>query len=67
MKQATKVRLANRGPLDLATLDEKALMGVIDHSLLRPDLTRADVEAGCDLAMEYETATVCCRPSAARR
>ena len=63
MKQATKVRLANRGPLDLTTLDEKTLMGVIDHSLLRPDLTRADVEAGCDLAMEYETATVCCRPA----
>ena len=63
MKQAIKVRLANRAPLDLATLDEKALMGVIDHSLLRPDLTRSDVEAGCDLAIEYETATVCCRPA----
>jgi deoxyribose-phosphate aldolase len=63
MKQATKVRLANRAPLDLTPIDEKALMAVIDHSLLRPDLTRADVEAGCDLAMEYETATVCCRPA----
>ncbi len=63
MKQVLKVRLANRRPLDLTTLDEKALMGTIDHSLLRPDLTRADVEAGCDLAMEYETATVCCRPA----
>ncbi len=63
MKQALKVRLANRAPLDLAALDEKALMGVIDHSLLRPDLTRRDVEAGCDLAVEYETATVCCRPA----
>lgn len=63
MKQATKVRLSNRAPLDLTTLDEKALMGVIDHSLLRPELTRTDVEAGCDLAMEYETATVCCRPA----
>jgi len=63
MKQAIKVRLGNRGPLDLATLDEKALMGVIDHSLLRPDLTRSGVEAGCDLAIEYETATVCCRPA----
>jgi len=38
-------------------------MGVIDHSLLRPELTRAEVEAGCDLAIEYETATVCCRPA----
>lgn len=63
MKQALKVRLGNRAPLDLTKLDEKALMGVIDHSLLRPELTRADVEAGCDLAMEYEAATVCCRPA----
>ncbi|MGA3029195.1 MAG: deoxyribose-phosphate aldolase [Candidatus Limnocylindrales bacterium] len=63
MKQVLKVRLGNRAPLDLMMLDEKTLMGTIDHSLLRPDLTRADVEAGCDLAIEYETATVCCRPA----
>ncbi len=63
MKQSIKVRLANRGPVDLATLDEKALMGIIDHSLLKPELTRADVEAGCDVALEWETATVCCRPA----
>jgi deoxyribose-phosphate aldolase len=63
VKQAIKVRLANRAPIDLATLDEKALMGIIDHSLLKPELTRADVEAGCDVAMEWETATVCCRPA----
>jgi len=30
-----KARLANRAPLDLSTLDERALMGCIDHSLLR--------------------------------
>jgi deoxyribose-phosphate aldolase len=58
-----KARLANRAPLDLAALDERTLMGCIDHSLLRPELTRAEVEAGCDLAVEWETATVCCRPA----
>lgn len=63
MKQSIKTRLANRGPLDLTTLDEKALMGLIDHSLLRPELTRADVEAGCDVAIEWQTATICCRPA----
>ncbi len=63
MKQSMKTRLANRAPLDLSALDERALMGVIDHSLLRPELTRADVEAGCDLAIEWQTATVCCRPA----
>ena len=58
-----KARLANRAPLDLSTLDERALMGCIDHSLLRPELTRAEVEAGLDVAIEWETATVCCRPA----
>ena len=63
MKLSIKTRLANRGPLDIASLDEKALMGLIDHALLRPELTRADVEAGCDVAIEWQTATVCCRPA----
>jgi deoxyribose-phosphate aldolase len=44
-------------------LDERALMGCIDHSLLRPELTKAEIEAGCDVAIEWETATVCCRPA----
>jgi deoxyribose-phosphate aldolase len=63
MKPAIKSRLANRAPLDLSTLDEKSLMGVIDHSLLKPELTKADIEAGCDVAIEWETATICCRPA----
>jgi deoxyribose-phosphate aldolase len=56
-------RLVNRAPLDLSSLDEQVLMGCIDHSLLRPELTRAEVEAGVDLAIEWQTATVCCRPA----
>ena len=63
MRQPVKVRLSNRAPLDVATLDERTLMGCIDHSLLKPELTRADVEAGCDVAIEWETATICCRPA----
>ena len=63
MRQPVKVRLANRAPLDVATLDERTLLGCIDHSLLKPELTRADVEAGCDVAIEWETATICCRPA----
>jgi deoxyribose-phosphate aldolase len=58
-----KARLANRSPLDLSVLDERTLMGCIDHSLLRPELTRAEVEEGVELAIEWETATVCCRPA----
>jgi deoxyribose-phosphate aldolase len=56
-------RLVNRRPLDLSVLDEAALMGCIDHSLLRPELTRTEVEAGVDVAVEWQTATVCCRPA----
>jgi len=59
----TKERLANRAPLDLASLNEAALMGVIDHSILRPEVTRAEVEAAIDVAIEWNTATICCRPA----
>jgi deoxyribose-phosphate aldolase len=58
-----KARLANRSPIDLATLDERVLMGCIDHSILRPELTRAEVEAAIEVAIEWETATICCRPA----
>jgi deoxyribose-phosphate aldolase len=58
-----KARLANRAPLDLAALDERMLMGCIDHSILQPQLTRAEVEAALEVAIEWETATVCCRPA----
>jgi len=36
---------------------------MIDHSLLRPELTEADVREGCLLAVRYRTASVCARPS----
>jgi deoxyribose-phosphate aldolase len=35
----------------------------IDHSLLRPELTIADVIAGCELADKYQVASVCARPA----
>src|SRR5437899_4811581 len=34
----------------------------IDHSLLRPELDDASVEAGCKLAVKYDVASVCARP-----
>ncbi len=36
---------------------------MIDHSLLRPELTEEDVRKGCETAKKYKVATVCCRPS----
>jgi deoxyribose-phosphate aldolase len=40
---------------------------MIDHSLLQPTLTIADLEAGCRLAIEYDVASVCILPYYLRR
>jgi deoxyribose-phosphate aldolase len=42
------------------TYEEIAKM--IDHSLLNPALTTADLEAGCALAAQFNTASVCILP-----
>jgi deoxyribose-phosphate aldolase len=34
----------------------------IDHSLLHPTMTDADLEAGIAIALQYKTATVCIKP-----
>lgn len=34
----------------------------IDHSILKPDFTYADVDAGAALALKYNTASYCIRP-----
>jgi len=49
----------------MVTYDEIAAM--IDHSLLRPNLTDGEIEEGCRIAHEYRVATVCVRPSDVRR
>jgi deoxyribose-phosphate aldolase len=36
---------------------------MIDHSLLRPELTEGDIRKGCEIAIKYDVATVCCSPS----
>jgi deoxyribose-phosphate aldolase len=45
------------------TCEEIAKM--IDHSLLRPELTDEDIAKGCETAKKYKVATVCCGPSSA--
>jgi len=45
----------------MPTYQEIAKM--IDHSLLNPTLTDADIIAGCKLADDYKVASVCVRPS----
>ena len=49
------------GPGQSVTVAQIARM--IDHSLLRPDLTPAAVDAGCALAAQYRVASVCVKPA----
>jgi len=42
--------------------DDRAIIGMIDHAVLAPDATRADVLAGCALAAELGVAGVCVQP-----
>ena len=37
--------------------------GMIDHTLLKPDATRKDIEALCREAAEYNFASVCVNPT----
>lgn len=46
--------------MQLPSYSELAKM--IDHSLLRPNLTRAELEAGCRSALAYGVASVCIMP-----
>jgi deoxyribose-phosphate aldolase len=43
-------------------LSYSSVAKTIDHSLLKPELDDAFVEAGCRLAARYEVASVCVRP-----
>ena len=47
------------------TYDELARM--IDHSLLHPTMTDAELDDGCKLAAKYGTASVCIKPYAVKR
>ena len=53
--------------LSIAPLTERDIAKTIDHSLLRPELDDAFVEAGCRLAATYDVASVCVRPADVRR
>jgi deoxyribose-phosphate aldolase len=37
---------------------------MIDHSLLKPEMTTDEIRKGCEVAKKYGVATVCCSPSA---
>lgn len=48
--------------LNSKTITYAQLAKVIDHSLLKPELTDQEVIDGCRLAARYHTATVCVKP-----
>lgn len=48
--------------LSSKTITLEQLAKVIDHSLLKPEMTEAEVIAGCELAKKYHVASVCVKP-----
>jgi deoxyribose-phosphate aldolase len=49
--------------LTAATVTVAQVAKMIDHSLLRPELTTGQIHEGCTLAGRYDVASVCVRPS----
>jgi deoxyribose-phosphate aldolase len=50
-------------PLTAAAVTVEQVAKMIDHALLRPELTVADIRQGCELAAKYQVISVCVRPS----
>lgn len=49
--------------LSVGDVTYEQLAAMLDHSLLRPDLTLDEVVAGCAVAAKYDVASVCVRPA----
>ncbi len=47
----------------MSTITERALAATLDHAILKPELTRTDVDAELDIAAEWKVFSVCVRPS----
>lgn len=43
-------------------LSSAQIAAMLDHSMLQPYLTDRDIARGCDVALQYQTASVCARP-----
>jgi deoxyribose-phosphate aldolase len=53
--------------ISIDDLTERDIAKTIDHSLLKPELDDAFIEAGCGLAARYDVKAVCVRPADVRR
>src|SRR5215468_8276840 len=60
-----RLKHQNKGA-PMADFDYRDLAKMLDHSLLQPSLTDAELEQGCRLAREYDVASVCIKPHAVR-
>lgn len=49
--------------MPVSALTAATLAGMIDHAILKPELTRTEVDAGLDTAARYRIFSVCVRPS----
>ena len=47
----------------MPTITERTLAATIDHAILKPELTRTEVDAELDIAAEWKVFSVCVRPS----
>ncbi|NTW71802.1 MAG: deoxyribose-phosphate aldolase [Eubacteriaceae bacterium] len=45
----------------MKTLKAADIAKMIDHSLLQPQMTRDEIDEGCEIAAKYSTASVCVR------
>lgn len=64
-KSVQKIRYTWKKIAMNPTYEELAKM--IDHSLLHPTMTDAELEAGCRLAAQYNVASVCIKPYAVKQ
>ena len=60
------INMSVQTQLSSKTITYAQLARVIDHSLLKPELTEAEVIAGCELAKRYHVASVCVKPADVR-
>lgn len=59
LKQWTRHAIARLGTDGTASDSDRSVGSMIDHTMLKPDATRADIERVCKEAREYNFASVC--------
>ena len=55
------------GSLKGGNMDRKKILAAVDHTLLHPESTWAEIKELCDDAVKYRTASVCIPPSFVKR